>query len=387
MITREAIRELAQFESEEGCAITFYYQPETPQDQSHRQEAIFVKDLVRAALKHSEADGNSKCARADLERILEIAESLHGNGGRAKAIFADSRQGVWREFDLPAWLPATQLIVNRRFHLKPLAPIVDSRPKVCVVLVDRSKARLFDFDHGKVNETIDFFNELPRLGKSDGWAGFDAGHKERKISNDAMQHYKHVADALLSIHERGALEALAVGCREEVWADFEQALHPYLKQRLIGHFRVDPAAIAPTGVAEHVQGILEEQEMSRRQGLVREVLGEAHRNANGAVGLRRVLRSLGTGEMQTLLIGEHFKAAGSECPNCGHVDMKTGDCAACGQQTNEVGDLTDALISHALRKGVDVAYIQNDPEFEKAGHIVALLRFRADQNTAMKLAG
>ena len=101
MITREAIRELAQLESEEGCAISFYYQPETPQDQSHRQEAILVKELVRAALKHSEADGNNKCARADLEKILEIAESLHGNGGRAKAIFADSKQGVWREFDLP----------------------------------------------------------------------------------------------------------------------------------------------------------------------------------------------------------------------------------------------------------------------------------------------
>ena len=169
--------------------------------------------------------------------------------------------------------------MNRRFHLKPLAPIVESRPKVCVALVDRTKARLFNFDHGKVNETIDFFNELPRLGKSDGWAGFDAGHRERKLSNDAMQHYKHVADALLSIHERGALEALAVGCREEVWADFEQALHPYLKQRLLGHFRVDPAALAPTGVGEHVQRMLEEQELSRRQGLVREVLGEAHRNA------------------------------------------------------------------------------------------------------------
>ena len=104
-----------------------------------------------------------------------------------------------------------------------------------------------------------------------------------------------------------------------------------------------------------------------------------------AVGLRRVLRSLETGEMQTLLIGERFKAVGSECPNCGHVDMKTGDCAACGQQTNETEDLTDALISHALRKGVDVVYIQNDPEFEKAGHIAALLRFRADQNTAMKM--
>ncbi len=387
MITLETIRELAQIESQDGCAITFYYQPQTPQDQSHRQEAIFVKDLVRDAMKQAERNGNSKCARTDLEKILAIAESLHGNGSRGKAIFADGKQGIWREFDLPAWLPATQLIVNSRFHLKPLAPIVESRPKVCVVLVDRTKARLFTFDHGVVKETMDYFNELPRVGKSDGFLGYEAGHKERRVANDAMQHYRLVTDTLLAMHDRGGLEGLAVGCRDEVWADFEQALHPYLKQRMIGHFRVDPSSAGPVAIGEQVEKMLDAEEITQRETLVREVLGEAHRNGNGALGLRRVLRSLETGEMQTLLIGEHFRANGSECSNCGHVDMKSGECGACGNSTKEVHDLGDALIGRALRKGVDVVYIQNNPEFEKAGHIAARLRFRADQNTAMKLAG
>ena len=30
MITRDDIRELANFHSPEGCAVTFYYQPKTP---------------------------------------------------------------------------------------------------------------------------------------------------------------------------------------------------------------------------------------------------------------------------------------------------------------------------------------------------------------------
>ena len=30
MITRDDIRELANFHSPEGCAVTFYYQPTTP---------------------------------------------------------------------------------------------------------------------------------------------------------------------------------------------------------------------------------------------------------------------------------------------------------------------------------------------------------------------
>mgnify|MGYP006187185171 CR=1 FL=1 len=73
MITRENIRELAEFQSAEGTAISFYYQPETPQNKSHRGEAILVKDLVREALRDAETRGRNGKARADLERIVEIA--------------------------------------------------------------------------------------------------------------------------------------------------------------------------------------------------------------------------------------------------------------------------------------------------------------------------
>ena len=51
MITREEIRHLAKIDSPTGCAISFYFQPQTPQDKSHREEAILMKDLVREAAR------------------------------------------------------------------------------------------------------------------------------------------------------------------------------------------------------------------------------------------------------------------------------------------------------------------------------------------------
>src|SRR6266704_3335652 len=118
MITREAIRELASHESDAGCAISFYFQPSTPKDQSHREESIFLKDLVKKAQRSAAVGGPNACARADLDRILEMADRIHNNGGNAKAIYADSSKGIWREFDLPARLSGTHIIVNRRFRLK-----------------------------------------------------------------------------------------------------------------------------------------------------------------------------------------------------------------------------------------------------------------------------
>ena len=44
-------------------------------------------------------------------------------------------------------------------------------------------------------------------------------------------------------------------------------------------------------------------------------------------------------------------------------------------------------IAAALRKGIEIIYVEQNEELEKVGHIGALLRFRSDQNTPMKQAG
>ncbi|MGA2991749.1 MAG: hypothetical protein ABSD88_14835, partial [Candidatus Korobacteraceae bacterium] len=236
MITRTEIRELADFESAQGCAVTFCYQPGAPQNQSHREEAILVKDLVRNALREIEKSGRNRCSRADLDRILGLAERLHGNSGRAKVIFADSSQNFWREYDLPAWLDGTRLFINRRFHLQALAPMLQYTPRICICAVDRTKARLFDYQNEQCKEVIGLFNELPRMGETEGWSGYDAGHIGRHVSELAKHHYKQAADTILKFFERGGCENLAIGIRDDSWAEFESVLHPYLKRRLVGRF-------------------------------------------------------------------------------------------------------------------------------------------------------
>ena len=59
-------------------------------------------------------------------------------------------------------------------------------------------------------------------------------------------------------------------------------------------------------------------------------------------------------------------------------------CAVCGQATRQLNDISGALIDSALRNGADIEFIASDAELEKAGRVGALLRFRADQNTAEK---
>ena len=53
---------------------------------------------------------------------------------------------------------------------------------------------------------------------------------------------------------------------------------------------------------------------------------------------------------------------------------------------SKLEDISDAVISAAVRNNIEIVYIEQNPALEKAGHIAALLRFRSDQNTPMKQA-
>jgi len=387
MIARDDIRELANFHSPEACALTFYYQPRTPQDLSYRSESIMVKDLVRNALRDMEKAGRNGSARPDLERIAGIIEGLHGNGGRAKAIFACAGQNFWREFDLPPQLPKTQVIFNQRFHLKPLAALMRESRRTLIVLADRTKARVFELTNGELAEQQDFINELTRRGKSDGFAGYDGGHAERRVMNEVAQHFKLIAEYLKERYERGGFDLLLIGCHDAQWSEIEPHLHVYPKQRLIGHFRIDPKGATPEQVKEIAVQRIAEHEAAEKQRLITEVIGEAHRNGNGAIGLRRVLRSLEVGEVQTLLLGANFQAPGVKCYNCGHMDLHDAkDCAVCGKPNTRLEDIGDAIVGHALRHNIETLWIDNNDEFDRVGRVAALLRFRADQNTPMKVA-
>ena len=389
MITRDDIRELAQFQvnDAEACAISFYFQPRIPQNRSHKEEVIEAKELVRNAVREAEKHGRNSSARADLSRILEIAGRLQGNQARAKAIFACGARNIWREFDLPASLSSTQLNVNQRFNLKPLAAMLGAQSRLWIALLDRHRARIFDYRLDELREREGIFGTLPRRGRGDGFLGYDGGHAERKVANEALHHFKAVADRLREAHDKGLFEHLVVGCHDSQWPDFEAQLHPYVKQRLIGHFSAEVAGITVEQIRDQAARIVHESLEQRCHSMVREVLSQAKSNNRGVTGLRRVLRSLELGEVQTLLMSESYRAHAVECTGCGHLDAHmVRFCPVCGRATRELEDVCEAIIPAAIRRDIELFYVKNDAEFDGAGNIAALLRFRVDHARTAPIA-
>jgi peptide subunit release factor 1 (eRF1) len=387
-ISREQIRELAEFQDERSCAVTFYFQPSTPRNKAHKEDAILIKDLAREALsrlesktsdaKSAQAKARKECARADFDRILRLSGELRSNGTHAKAVFACSAQNVWREFDLPPTLPATQLFVDRHFHLKPLAHLLGESPRLGVVLVDRHRARIFDLRLGELTEREGLFQPLSRKGRSDGYAGYDGGHAQRRLEDEVRQHFKAVDEFLKESLEKGVFEKWILGCHDSHRSQIEQQLHPYVSQALLGHFPADMSRVASDEIRTQAQRIVEDWQSERRHELVTQVLSQARGNGRGVTGLRRVLRALEMGEVQTLLIGEHLQAHAVECAGCGHLDAHmVSFCPVCGRATQEIVDVSEAILPWVIRRDIETLYVPDNPEFDTVGNIGALLRFRA----------
>jgi len=379
-ITREEIRQLAEFQDDKSCAVSFYFQPSTPRNKAHKEDSILIKDLAKEAIRSLEAKGKKDCARADIERVVRMSSELRSNGTHAKAVFACAAQNIWREYELPATLGSTQIFVDRHFHLKPLAHLLGASPLLGVVLVDRHRARIFEFRLGELTERHDLFHPLPRRGRSDGFGGYEGGHAQRRVEDEARQHFKNVAETLKDLLDKGVFEKWILACQDAHRPLFEPLLHPYVSQALIGRFHADLAHATRDEIRYHAQQLLDRWQSERRRDLISQAVDQARSNSRGVTGLRRVLRSLELGEVQTLLIGENLQAHAVECSGCGHIDAHlVSFCPVCGRATQEIVDVGEAILPWVVRRDIETFYVKGDPEFDKLGNIAALLRFRSEK--------
>jgi peptide chain release factor subunit 1 len=383
-MTRDEIRELAAFQADEtknACAVSFYFQPNPPQDGSHRREAIVAKDVVKQALKSAAAIGKNGPLHADLDRVLEVATNLRGNA-KGKAVFACAAQNFWREYELPPQLGSTRIYLQSRFQLKPLGALLGAQPALCVAVVDRQRARFFDLRLDELNERAAMVHMLSRSGSNYGFNGYESGHAERRLADEAIHHFKAVSERLLSEFEKGVWEQLIVGCQDASWPEFESHLHTYVKERVIGRFSEDVASVSNEEIRTRGAEVLSKWNAARATEKVIHAIDSAKARGRGVTGLRRVLQALETGEVQTILLGENYSSPAVECTHCGHLDAHlVAFCVACGHVTREMSDVCDAIIPIAIKRDIELFTLKDNEDLDRAGNIAALLRFRSDQST------
>jgi len=337
--------------------LSFYFQPDPPQDRSHRREAIVAKDIVKQALKSAAASAKNGALHA-----TSIASSIWPRtcaatpGERPSSpARAEFLEGV-----------RTASAAGRHAHLSSAAFSVETagrlagsaaralrrrgRPPACPYLrpAARRPARTRSHCPHALAQRIEL--RLQRLRSRT--------CRATRVRGSAAA-FQGVAERLRTDFEKGIWERLIVGCQDANWSEFESNLHPYVKQRLIGRFSADVASVSNEEIRDHAAVVLKRWITERASTKAIEAVDFAKSNGRGVTGLRRVLQALETGGVQSIFLTENYSAPAVECTHCGHIDAHLiASCVACGRATRQLTDVCDAIIPIAIRRDIELFYLK-----------------------------
>lgn len=388
MVSSQVLRELGAFWSDAADALSVYFEPSTPTELSHREETIEAKERIQQAIGtigHLQVVG-STTPRAFVRRAIETIADMEGNHGQAKVIFAAAHNNIWREFDLPGKF-GVRVDTGNSFTIAPLVTQQESLPRYCVLVIDRDHERVFLMEGGQFTERKEFF--AGGIEKIRTTGARRSSHIERRKEEPVHRRLHQIGRQLLQAVERGSIDAVLLGCRDEMRPEIEEALPRELKRRVIGRFLVDPGTATARGVQERAEKLIARRDREELRDLAAKAMDEAAAGRLGAMGLADVVQALERGEVRVLLLPDpraRFSQAAWLCSKCGHLDLASGkSCSVCGGQMRHFSRADEALVRKALATGAEIRSLRHasaHPESE----VGAWLRFRSERNTPQALA-
>ncbi len=381
MIRHEDVEKLVSIVGSQHPITSFYLDAHLGKH-SLEEQRLTAKNLLRERRLELEQRADidkhwKKKALADLDRLDDMlkAELAGPHSYRGLAVFISSGESLEQTYRLPQPV-RNALIVDRDPYVRPLTTILDEYHRICTVLVDREAAELYEIYMGEILEHDRVFDEVPGKVRVAGWYGLEERRIERHVEDHVHRHYRHVADTVFRLFKALGFDWLVLGAHHEVVSEFEPFLHPYLRERLIGHFHAEPRKTPLKVVLEKTLAIEEATERKEEVKLVDELLERAGSGGLGVVGLDDTIKALLNGQVHTLIVQEEWTVPGVVCRNCGWLGREGEACPVCGSKTDEVEDLVDEMVELAVYFGGRVEHVFADSKLKDHGHIGALLRFR-----------
>jgi peptide chain release factor subunit 1 len=382
VLTESEVRALTEFAADGYLLTSMYFHVPKIQTLSHSKEQIALKDLFREARRRWDLSALSKTQAESLEqdsrRMIEFLSAQTEDGRRDQGLFACSVRGFFKAISLPR-SPDTKVCVGDSFCIRPLVAQLDAYPRHCVVVVDREKAALYLFGMGEVEQRTSMQHDVPSHTRESGFGGYLERRIERHVDQEIQRHYQQVIEHLQALFKRYRFERLILAGHKENKAEFEKLLPEELRRRVIGRFVIDAKVATLDQVRQKALEVLREHERDRKQRLIQQALDNAGPMGRAVIGLDGMLGALQKREVQILLIGDNLGAGGKRCSNCGFLGgVSLKECPNCAGPLSAVEDVVEHAISRAIRDGAEVRFIDGSADFERAGNIAALLRYRSE---------
>jgi peptide chain release factor subunit 1 len=309
-ITRGRLRRLAELRPQRGMVLSVFFNLDPSEFATPAARATELNSVVTdAARKIEDADGlgheERVALRADVERVREVLRGpgLASDGTHGLAVFACGPAGVLEVIRLPHPIES-RAVVDQHASVEPLVRS-DSSERWCVLLVNRKTARIFMGTAAGLEEIDHIEGDTHRQHDQGGWS---QKRFQRGIEQEKLNHLGHALDTLFARFKRRPFDHLVVGAPEELVAEVEEKLHPYLHARLAGRLGVDVENSTPADVSSAAAEVVERHVATvEREALDRMQQGIG-RGDRGVSHPEPVMEALEQARVEILLLAEDFDA-------------------------------------------------------------------------------
>ena len=372
-ISLDALRELAAFRGDRGCAISLYLDL----DPSGAPTAGDVASRVRSLLaegrrKVGHLDGRRRNGvRADLERLERFFEDgFDREGALGYAVFAAGPDDVWQALPL-AGSVRDAVRIDDEFHIAPLVPLLEHGSGALVAFVGRERGSLYHLRNGRLAELAQISDRVPRRHDQGGWA---QARLQRHADELAAHHYRDVVDRLHRRFRALGRPRIVMIATEENRAELDDLLAPDVSDAVIGWTTAEAHATGAQ-LEEIVRPVFERwRDTSERAELERwrEAIG---RDGRASGGWHDTLEAASDGRVELLLHSGGVRREAVRCPQCGRAQAEGESCPLDGTAMERRDDGLDLAVRQTLAHGGKVWTVRQAQDLDPVGGIGALLRF------------
>ena len=365
----DTLRRLAEVRAENGKVVSLYLNLDPSQFATGQARSTAITSVLDEADR--EAREHSPGVREDVKRLRDFFKGFDFDGAHGVAVFASGAADLFEAIKLPRPVDSCVQIDDVPF-IEPLADAL-AAGNWCVALVNRQLARIFRGSRDTLDEIAVVADEVHRRHDQGGWS---QARYQRSVDKEAADHLKNTVDELMRRHRYRPFDGLFIAAPEAVYAELEERLHPYLKERLVGRIQID----VENSTAEDVHSVAGEaiasHERKQEDELLTRLENERDSGGRGATGLEDVLKAINERRVEALLIDEGHSEPGVECPQCGWLGPPAvAACPADGAEVEERDDVVADAARAAITQSARVVVVHDDDRLESAGSIGALLRF------------
>jgi peptide subunit release factor 1 (eRF1) len=369
LLSEAAIRELAGIRGEDAPITSCYLDVDGRRLVRHQDVEHELEQVLRGARQRANGD---RSVHDDLRRIEAFVKGgLDRHTTRGLAIFACAATDLWRVIELPKPVRSC-LMINHAPAVGQLESMVQDHEPIGVLLADKQRAQLYMFELGELVDRSELLDELPRDYDSRGER--ERGTPEPHREELAHQHLRNAARAAFDLWQARGYHHLVIGAPDAIAGELEQALHPYLRERLRGRIPLGVGS-SPAEVLAAAEVVEAEVERAREAELVAKLKEAAATDRRGVAGLPGTLHALAEHRVERLVVSKGFVQEGWRCPETGALASVGPTHPQTGTTMDRVDDVVEDAIEEALTQDVPVTICVGNADLDVLGRIGALLRY------------